>query len=226
MSKPKKIGQCAYCSEIHPITDDHIPPKNLFPKPRASNLITVPCCEACRAGWSKDDEYFRVAILSSARVAEEELSQGAIDSLCRSLGRIEQRGFAKNIMSSIEEINIFAKSGIYLGKETAFNFDANRIDRVTQRILRGLFFHEKGYPLPSEYEVFAIIQQFGLEKFLEKLPPRIQFPEVRIIQDGIFCYTLKETQEDPNSCIWILWFFKKLPLVGCTRLPISHRSSL
>jgi hypothetical protein len=57
-SQPKKSGQCAYCGKKQPVTDDHIPPKNLFPKPRGSNLITVPCCEFCRKGWSENDEYF------------------------------------------------------------------------------------------------------------------------------------------------------------------------
>lgn len=225
MSQPKKVGRCAYCAETRPLTDDHIPPRNFFPKPRSSNLVTVPCCETCQVGWSKDDEYFRAAILSSARVFDEPLSQGATDSLLRSLRRQEQRGFAKNILKSIQEIKIVTEAGIYVGREPAFKLDIQRIDRVTQRIIRGLFFHEKGHSVPVEYEVSACIQQFGLEPVLKQLQ-EVQFPQLRIVQDGVFSYTFKGSEEDPDSSIWLLWFYKELPLVGFTRSPVPQRSAL
>lgn len=225
MSQPKKNGRCAYCAEIRPLTDDHIPPRNLFPKPRSSNLITVPCCETCQAGWSKDDEYFRAAILSSAKVSESSLAQGAINSLVRSLSRHEQRGFSRTILESIKEVEIVTEVGIFLGKEPVFQLDIERISRVAQRIVRGLFFHEKGYAVPLGYEVFATIQQFGLEPIFEQLP-EVHFPQLRIVQDGIFSYTFRETEEDQNSSIWFLLFYKELPLVGFTRLPLSQRNIL
>jgi len=212
--KPKKKGQCAYCGNISPVTVDHIPPKNLFPKPRSSNLITVPCCVPCYEGWSKDDEYFRANILSSFRVSDEPLAQGVIYSLLRSVNK--SPGFAHLIINSIEEIEIVTESGLYLGKKDAFKLDVERIDRVGQRIIRGLFFYEKRLPLPANYQVIAKIQQFGLEPVLEKLPG-IQFVDLRIIQDGVFCYTLCGTEEDPNSGIWLLLFYNNLPIVGFIR---------
>ncbi len=223
MNQPKKIGQCAYCGEEHLLTADHIPPKNIFPKPRSSNLITVPCCEPCRVGWSKDDEYFRVAILCSAKVSDNLLAQSSIDSLVRSLNRKKQKKFARTIMRSIKEVEIITEAGILLSKEPVFQLDIERIDRVAQRIIRGLFFHEKGYKLPSEYRVFAKIQQFGLEPILKQLP-EVQFPQLRIVQNGIFSYTFRETEEDQNSSIWLLLFYEELPLIGFTSLPSSQQN--
>jgi len=214
LNKPKKTSQCAYCGRISPVTDDHIPPKNLFPKPRSSNLITVPCCVPCYEGWSKDDEYFRAAILSSAKVSNEPLAQGVMGPLLRSVGR--SPGFAHLLINSIEEIKVVAEEGTYLGKEDALKLDVARIDRVGQRIIRGLFFHEKKLPLPENYQARAKIQQFGIEPILEKLQG-IQFPILRIIQDGVFSYTFRDSDEDPNSGIWLLLFYKNLPLVGFIR---------
>jgi hypothetical protein len=217
--KPKRISQCAYCGKKRSVTADHIPPKNLFPSPRASNLITVPCCEPCFKGWSKDDEYFRAVILSSAKVSEEPPAQSVMESLLRSVGR--SPGFAKLLINRIEEVEIVTEAGIYLGRDTALRLEVERIDRVTERIIRGLFFHEKRCPVPTNYQVIAKIQQFGLDLILEKLQGII-FPELRIIQDGLFCYTFHETDEDPNSGIWILLFYGTLPIVGFTRLhPLS-----
>lgn len=225
MNQPQKIGQCAYCAETQPLTDDHIPPKNLFPRPRASNLITVPCCENCRAGWSKDDEYFRAAILSSAKVSENPLAQGAIDSLLRSFRREKHKKFSRNILRNIKEIEVVTKAGIFLSKELALKLETERINRVAQRIIRGLFFHEKKYPLPAGYEISVSIQQFGLEPLFKQLS-EVHFPQPRIVQDGIFSYTFKETEEDSNSSIWLILFYKELYLVGFTRLPMAQRTAL
>lgn len=214
MCDPKKIGQCAYCGRNLPVTDDHIPPKNLFPKPRSSNLITVPCCVPCCQGWSKDDEYFRAVILSSARVSGEPLAQGVIEPLLRSVAR--SQGFAKLLIERIKEIEVVTEAGIYLGKEETLELDVMRIDRVAQRIIRGLFFHEKDFPVPENYQVIAKIQQFGVGPILEKLQG-IDFPALHVIQDGVFCYTFCDTDEDPNSGIWLLLFYRNLSIVGFTR---------
>jgi len=42
-----------------------VPPKNLFPEPRPTNLITVKCCAKCNHDYSKDDQLFRVWVAAS-----------------------------------------------------------------------------------------------------------------------------------------------------------------
>jgi len=214
LNKLKKIGQCAYCGCISPVTDDHIPPKNLFPKPRSSNLITVPCCLPCFEGWSKDDEYFRATILASFKTHDMPLAEGVMDSLLRSLKR--SPGFANLLINSIEEIEMVTESGIYLGKQDALKLDGARVNRVSQRIIRGLFLKENKYPLPENYEVVAKVQQFGFESILENLPD-IQLEDLRIIQNGVFCYTFCRTNDEPNSGLWLLLFYKHLPIAGFIR---------
>jgi len=63
-STSKKEAICYYCDE--PATsDEHVPPKALFPKPKDSpggkeyrrNLLTVPSCDVHNTAKSKDDEY-------------------------------------------------------------------------------------------------------------------------------------------------------------------------
>src|ERR1700738_767191 len=48
---------CAYCGEPK-VSDDHVPPKNLFPANR-KNLITVPACDEHNGKRSDLDEEFR-----------------------------------------------------------------------------------------------------------------------------------------------------------------------
>ncbi len=51
---------CYLCGAIDDLTMDHVPPENLFPPPKPSNLITVPCCRPCNKSFDLDDEAFRV----------------------------------------------------------------------------------------------------------------------------------------------------------------------
>lgn len=50
---------CIYCGATEDLTDDRVPPKNLFPRPRPQSLITVLACRACNGWPAKDDEETR-----------------------------------------------------------------------------------------------------------------------------------------------------------------------
>ena len=63
--KPDR-SRCIYCGTTEQLTADHVPPKNIFPEPRTSDLITVPACERCNKSYELDDEYFRAAITVAA----------------------------------------------------------------------------------------------------------------------------------------------------------------
>lgn len=85
-SSSAKKAVCAYCGEYGPTSRDHVPPKNLFPKPRTADLITVPACERCHSGSSKDDDYFRAALLTSELLEGDPGAERVINELMRSLG--------------------------------------------------------------------------------------------------------------------------------------------
>jgi hypothetical protein len=128
------------------------------------------------------------------------------------------------IIDSICKIPLETDSGIYLGHAPALKFDQDRVNRVSQRIVRGLFFHEKGYPVPLDYEVFGLLKQFGMEPLLETLQQQgIKFPTLRIIQSGMFTYTFRATTEDPNTTMWLALFYQKLSFVAFTGLPEQLR---
>lgn len=59
------MNTCYLCGSSENLTKDHIPPKNLFPSPRPSNLITVLCCQTCNGKFTLLDESFRVWVSST-----------------------------------------------------------------------------------------------------------------------------------------------------------------
>lgn len=53
---------CVICDKNPATTSDHIPPKGVFPRPRPSDLITIPACVECNKITQNLDEEFRVFI--------------------------------------------------------------------------------------------------------------------------------------------------------------------
>lgn len=213
---------CAYCGADTPETADHIPPKNLFPRPFPEDLLTVPCCERCRIGWSKDDEYFRIALLSSSNLADVPAVQSVIDTIFRSLRRPQARGLASLVETSLVEIEQRTEEGIVAGTVPAFKVQGPRLERVGGRIVRALFFKEFNQPLPATHVAKASIQQFGLDN-LWPLIKEVQFAEPRSFAADSFHYTYATVPDDPFSSIWLINFFDRLPMVGFTLSATRNR---
>lgn len=213
---------CAYCGATAPETDDHIPPKNLFSAPRPSDLLTVPCCKDCQRGWSKDDEYFRLAIMSSSNLAEVPALQPVIDTIFRSLVRPKARGLARLVDSSLVEVEQRTKAGIVVGTAPAFQVQPSRLERVGSRFIRALFFEEFKKPLPPSHMARASIQQFSLDRLWPTIK-EVQFAELRSFAADSFHYTYATVPEDPFSSVWLLDFFGRLPMVGFTLSAARNR---
>lgn len=105
-----------------------------------------------------------------------------------------------------------------LEETPAIKIDKERIDRVSERIIRGLFYKEKGTPLPVEYQVKNVIMQQGYGSLLEGIPQSRFRPWVDI-GDGQFGYTYAQTGEDPYSILWLTLYYGNLPSLGFTLKP-------
>jgi hypothetical protein len=156
MSKSKKRnGQCVYCGQIGPITYDHVPPQNIFGSPKPSNLIKVPSCFKCNNDASKDDEYFRLTLSMRFDVSQNPIVQKIIPDIIRSLTMPIKDGFKRAIFTSIKEIYIPSGNEYFHKNRFVIDVDLLRLNRVAIRIVKGLFYHEKGYFLPNNYYVWA-----------------------------------------------------------------------
>lgn len=215
------MGTCVFCGAIGYVTDDHVPPKNIFAKPRPSDLITVPGCDDCNNGWSLDDEYFRTALCLSDHTADERNATVGRNAAMRSLQREEARGFAKMFLSRTFPAEVYSAEGIYLGKRLAFTVDFERIHKVVAKIIRGLFYEESGRTLPQDYSVSADTND-TLEKmdvdFLRDLKNTIISPllstQERIIGDGAFRYRYSIPDDgDGYVSVWALTFFGTMPFL-------------
>ncbi len=214
---------CAYCGSDHALERDHIPPKNLFPPQRPSNLITVPACSECHSDTAKDDEYFRMKVCFRDDAGDHPKARANWDSILRSLQREEAKGLRKSFLSDIHPVQLRTQAGLHVGRGVASNIDPNRIRRVVERIVRGLYFAESCQPLGLSNEV-AVHTDEDLElqspESLAELNRTILLPLAsltpKVIGDGVFTYRFQIMEEDPAVSVWALSFFEQVHFLCIT----------
>lgn len=218
MTRKGKVNNkktCIYCGICENMTDDHIPPKALFPEPRPSNMLTVPCCKKCNKSFSKDDEYFRTTLVSQASVWSDPNVQVVNEKLLRSMSRPEAAAMARAIRKSLHVVDVTSHGGIYLGRSPAMMVNADRINRVTDRIARGLFYITHDYPVPIRYEVTCVFKDAAFSMPEEFITPWRGFWKQPVtVGENVFSYSYALCVDDPNGMLFIYWFYGNLWFYG------------
>ncbi len=140
---PSKL--CAICGNKPATTDDHIPPKGIYPKPRDndSNLNTVPACSECNNEASPGDEEFKVFIGFSTGEFRQN-TDAVLNSMARTVGGNWK--IARQIFST--KADVYARlHGVVAEPAVAVEFSGKNICAVFDRIIRGLYWMEKGKAL-------------------------------------------------------------------------------
>jgi hypothetical protein len=189
-------GQAKVCSR------DHVPPKCIFPRPRPSDLVTVPACAACNMQRSGLDERFKVFLgLTVGYHLEGDASyRGPIQRTLAHNGR-----WRSDILTSTQCVLIRDPVNLASQSALAVPLDRTAHDTVVERTVRGLYFHHKGKILGKQY------------------PLRVKW--LRVLDDELFrasigwnTGTLGDTAlvckystsvDDPNMTAWVLQWFQK-----------------
>lgn len=228
MSKRKRrqSGECVNCGKVGPITVDHIPPSNLFAKPRPPNLIKVPSCKACHGEnkhVSQDDEYFRNMITMRADVFNHPDVKQVLSTVLKSLARPDHLGLARSLARTMRDVEVRTPGGLHLGLQPIYDVNLARLDNVARRITQGLFYHETGYRLPSEYEL-TTYSEAGFHSLKDDIRRRLQANIIRplmsnpvtIIGNGVFSYRFARTETDRNISAWLLVFYERVRFLSMT----------
>lgn len=143
-----------YCGAEGFVTDDHCPPKGLFAKPRPT-LITVPACDECNRGFSRDDEYFRDFFVMDERSRGNQDRDALVALINRSYTRPQsakmQAALARETRARIRE----RPNSDVLTIGRLRHASGMRLSVTAARIAKGLFWYHKGFRLPKDYDAFA-----------------------------------------------------------------------
>lgn len=198
---------CTHCGATKGIVEnDHIPPKSFFPKPRPSNLITVPSCSKCNRDPGKDEEYF----LATLMFGNAGVSPTGKKLWNEKLHRMYQKnkGLKKIIAKNLRAIELNTPQGIYLGKQMAITYDESRLSKVVQKIVRGLYFfeHDEIFAKENPIKTKFLRTQQDIDYLAEKCA---SLPYGKRQWSDIFEYRCGRVEEAKEMSIWILRFFGK-----------------
>jgi hypothetical protein len=201
-NRPKRIGQCVYCGAVGPVTDDHVPPRSFYPKSPPPNLITVPCCEKCNVKFGKEDDYVRLVLTTT---------EGATGNPARDESKRILASFYKTLSSGYFP----GPAGIHIRREH-FVVDGERMDSFARRVVRALFYREKGHRLPGGYAINAlhhrrmndVIRQSGDNAdFWLFIIDKLNEPAAHKAWGEVLGYSLVQSPNDLDATWWLLHFY-------------------
>jgi len=161
-----KKSLCVFCNEREATTQDHIPPKCLYPVHlrKSTNLITVPSCYNCNNEMSDDEEHFRniIVIGGPRNIVTDELFKKVLRGLRRAKGNYKFTELFSSIQKFKSKIHKGKKQEqyiVYPDKDMAFC-------RVMSKIGRGLFYYHMQRPLSLNYHIETRKLEFTVPYYL------------------------------------------------------------
>lgn len=153
---------CYICGKCEANSDDHIPPKCLFPTRFHKSIPHVPAHSTCNIQLSKEDTYLRdcftLACAHTNKIAKEVFH----DTVVRSWTRPQAKTYWKYLKSQLSIIK-----SPYPNTEL-YKLDADRIKSQICRITRGLFYYHYGKPmnLNLKLDAYLIIPNYFSQLFI------------------------------------------------------------
>lgn len=141
----RALVKCVYCPQKG-TTNDHVIPRCLLEKPYPPNLLSVPSCRTCNAGFSQDEEYFLAVMAKS----------GFVPSL---MSKVDQDGVVDRMLQKSEGLDVRLQNSMSVGEDGRVYFrpDETRIANVSRKIAFGLYCHRYSpQNLPSLHDFSAL----------------------------------------------------------------------
>lgn len=205
---------CYICAEPIPAGDgdrEDVVPKGLFNPEDRQNLIKLPAHKGCNRSFSKDDEYFRLC-MTAASFHEAKAKKLWSCPVMRGFHRPESQHFKASVLANLVPADIRSEAGLYLGSREVMLQNAQRIRRVVNKIVRGLYVHRTGKILPADWPVGSdLMDPAKLRAFVK--PFKIRFFS---IGKGTFLYGSKHLTEDHREAIFWLVFYNSAHFWGYT----------
>jgi hypothetical protein len=202
-----KSGDVCYVCEAPATTRDNVPPGGVFLDPKPSNLIRVPACENHNCSRSKDDEYFRLVVATIC--ADDPRAMQLFDGpVTRGLSRrpgLLRRWWA----GAVERIFVKSPGGIIVDVKPGFKIDTDRVQRVVDNMVRGIYHHEFGEPLPVGCPVAGYRTHFPdtpAHRQLVSMMGRTYTTD----SCGDFSYRLGRDPENPTVTLILMTFYRQL----------------
>jgi hypothetical protein len=152
--KGEKIPHiCAYCGRlVTDWSDDHVVPQCLFIGTPDTLIIKVPACARCNHELkSLDDSFLRDMVA----IDEAASSHPDISVLREAFYRSAKKdaSLVYRIITQYGSIEQDPETGMFFPRSTSVPFRKERVRRIFEWTLRGLYYHEFKQVLPAQYVI-------------------------------------------------------------------------
>lgn len=200
---PRGKNHCYLCGEEHNLTREHIPPKGLFPEPRPSDLITVPCCAKCNHSNHKADERFRLFVSSAFNRNAAGTTIWNKKVLQRTIKKGRQRPFVSQMLRSAAMIRRNGPFGLLSAPYVTV--PQAEITPTLVRVAKGLLYRH--FPkVPRNHLRFDVrqIDQLHLNDIIPNIVRPLRYGERG---GGVFRYWGNVIPDAQDAGVWILLFY-------------------
>lgn len=173
-----------------PPTKDHVVPESWFPRPLPANVPTRKACRGCNGSLSEREE--RVRNLLARMHAQE---PAALEEV---FGRATRSSRQPNVVGG----TLWRLDSGLLAPADLAAFDAEDIQAVFNKITRGLFFIEYGYPLGIDLPVKAIPLSTESAERVTRLVLGEWKRRVRWVGEAL-AWTNAVDDESPEHGLWL-----------------------
>ncbi|SRR5258706_5021968 len=219
----RKIRECVYCGEVKAVAKEHVVPKCLFIKPYPPNLISVPACDDCNNAKSLDDDFLRDFLVcdnfvSQSPVAQQIFQQKMLSSQRKGSSLIAREAILKGRLESL-----YTKGGIYIGDFHSFSVNEQRLNKIFETLVRGLYYDAHKKRFPDGYQI-ELTRHFPWE-FKDVFTELSKLHLNKRVLGNVFGCAFTTAQEDPFTTAWIFWFYERIMFSVFTSHPAYENSS-
>lgn len=194
------MDRCYRCGG-DPTERAHIFPAMLFPRPRPTNLPTVPSCSPCNQGFSEDERLFSVFVNDYWSQAGKQVWD---EGLRPRLQHLKSAPFRRMLADSVSELLV--PTGDERGWGNQFRVERSRVNRVLENMVRSMtYLHSPGRVLG---ELALEVGHYGDE---EKVPPPSVVEVLKCLNyfdlGGVVDYGWREASDDPSAIAATVRFY-------------------
>jgi hypothetical protein len=211
MSQASTQQICVLCGVRAATTSDHIPPKSIFPKPRPSDLITVPACFHCNNSSSRHDEEFRVFLSAQIGMGSEATRKLWKHDALRTLHH--NRRLRDHVVNRSWLVDVRTPAGVYLGQRRVLEIPFRAYNSVINRTVRGLYYHHFGKILGRR----VACQVKTLHSVPSELKPIVQRMSLSSVGNDALFYRFSRAEDSPLDSMWFLLFYDRYCVFAETR---------
>ena len=124
-------------------------------------------------------------------------------------------GMLEGFLKNVRPIELATPGGLFIKRSLGLQTDMVRLRRVVQRVLKGLFYHVKGYRLPDRYEALVLTDE-SIEKWPKELVGPVLANRSITLGNGVFSYRAAFHKDNPDVSGWIFVFYERASFLGMT----------